>query len=791
MRAQDTEFWFVTPSLSSIYNIPTYFVITAGNAEAVVTMEMPAFSGFAIPAAVPIGYPDNPASKTFTVPANSSVQVSFGTAANMNQFLYDYGSLPGTGAASGPVGGISTKGIHFTSTANVTIFFQEDKDNSKDMFALKGSKALGTEFYTPFQTTYVSTGYTGAFPQFLIVATKNNTKVTITPKANIADPENIAGKSNGIWPAGEKHTITLNKGETYMARQYTFSQTNQRLAGSHITSDSLIAVTIADDLLNLGGAADVAGDQIVPVNNLGTGYIAVKGFKTTNGGDNIYVLATQNGTNIYLNGSTTPANPAPLNAGEQYTYVLSAETSLINTNKPVYVWQLSGNGGEVGSVLLPSMYSINAQSISFNRLSSQANGQIFVLVQKGGEDRFLVNNNAALLPSSKFNDVPGTNGEWKYARTGIDTWPYGVMKVFNSKAAFALAYFYGSGSCSFGYFTGYGGKEFASTTWRCTPNSTVTLDGGYGSSYYWTLPPGVTLPAPNGEYPDPLHPTIRSIVTTLDGEYSVVVDQDPFLVTATTTIATRTGNDVIINVSDAPTGTHKIGAGDATYTVALTGDWGIDPSSPDVQVHYQWRLNDAIVGGDADTYQKHWEDGEAGRITVLVNTEICAVEKEAPIHWKQPHIFVKQGGAGTMDGSSWENAYSDLAEALAMAHESNGAITEIWVTKGVYHPKNKPFNGDTEATSNDPRDVTFTLRDNLKIYGGFPFDATSAVNKTINDRDWGANPTILSGELGLSGNGDNAYHVVTAIDVNNTAILDGFIISDGNADGAGTLDVGN
>ena len=40
----------------------------------------------------------------------------------------------------------------------------------------------------------------------------------------------------------------------------------------------------------------------------------------------------------------------------------------------------------------------------------------------------------------------------------------------------------------------------------------------------------------------------------------------------------------------------------------------------------------------------------------------------------------------------------------------------------------------------------------------------------------------MSGDIGVAGdNSDNSYHVVTGSGTNNTAILDGFIISGGNA----------
>ena len=51
-------------------------------------------------------------------------------------------------------------------------------------------------------------------------------------------------------------------------------------------------------------------------------------------------------------------------------------------------------------------------------------------------------------------------------------------------------------------------------------------------------------------------------------------------------------------------------------------------------------------------------------------------------------------------------------------------------------------------------------------------------------RDVDANATILSGDIGTQGDkGDNSYHVVYANNVNNTAVLDGFTVTGGNANG--------
>jgi hypothetical protein len=123
-------------------------------------------------------------------------------------------------------------------------------------------------------------------------------------------------------------------------------------------------------------------------------------------------------------------------------------------------------------------------------------------------------------------------------------------------------------------------------------------------------------------------------------------------------------------------------------------------------------------------------------------------------------IFVDTSATGVNDGTSWDNAFTDLQDALAAA--SSGA--EIWVAAGTYTP-------GTSRTS------TFSLKNSVAIYGGF--DGTES---ELDARDWEANTTILSGDIGTPDDAsDNAYHVVRGAD---NATLDGFTITAGNANGS-------
>ena len=132
-------------------------------------------------------------------------------------------------------------------------------------------------------------------------------------------------------------------------------------------------------------------------------------------------------------------------------------------------------------------------------------------------------------------------------------------------------------------------------------------------------------------------------------------------------------------------------------------------------------------------------------------------------------IFVNKSAHGADDGTSWKNAYVNLQDALAAADRSS----VIWTAKGTY----KPDEGNN--ITKGKRDTSFVLKKSIELYGGF-----AGTESHFNERDWKKNPTILSGDIGKNDDStDNSFHVVYAKDLDSTSVLDGFIISDGYADG--------
>jgi len=147
-------------------------------------------------------------------------------------------------------------------------------------------------------------------------------------------------------------------------------------------------------------------------------------------------------------------------------------------------------------------------------------------------------------------------------------------------------------------------------------------------------------------------------------------------------------------------------------------------------------------------------------------------------------IFVDADANGLNDGSSWADAYNYLQDALADANSGD----EIWVAEGIY----KPDEG-AGITPGD-RTATFKLINGVTIKGGY----AGFGQPDPDTRDIEVYETVLSGDL--NGNdiaveypkdlfneptrSENSYNVTSGRGTDSTAVLDGFTIIAGNANGS-------
>ena len=242
----DTAFWFAAPDVSSSnsYDRPIVFRISSYQFSSTVVLSQPANATF-----TPITINLTPFS-TQTINVTSQL-------ANIE---------------CQPANVIQNRGIKITATNKIGVYYEvNEAAPNPEIFSLKGKNALGTQFYISSQNLLRNSSFYPVTPlsSFNIVASEDNTLITITPT------KNIVGHSANI-----PFTIILHKGQTYSA-EASSQLANQHLDGSSILSTKPIAITLEDDLLEggdlYGGLChDLAGDQTVPFTSLGTEYIAIR-----------------------------------------------------------------------------------------------------------------------------------------------------------------------------------------------------------------------------------------------------------------------------------------------------------------------------------------------------------------------------------------------------------------------------------------------------------------------------------------------------------------------------------
>lgn len=127
------------------------------------------------------------------------------------------------------------------------------------------------------------------------------------------------------------------------------------------------------------------------------------------------------------------------------------------------------------------------------------------------------------------------------------------------------------------------------------------------------------------------------------------------------------------------------------------------------------------------------------------------------------------------DGKTWTSGLTSLQDALARAVAGD----QILVAQGTYTPD------VGQGINRGDRHASFQMKTGVALkggYGGFLAGSTNVRDATLYS-------TILSGDLegddkaSFVNTLDNSLHVVTASEVDSGAVLDGFVIRDGQADG--------
>lgn len=195
----------------------------------------------------------------------------------------------------------------------------------------------------------------------------------------------------------------------------------------------------------------------------------------------------------------------------------------------------------------------------------------------------------------------------------------------------------------------------------------------------------------------------------------------------------------------------------------------INESEATKPVSSEWEFGDGTTATGLEA-TKTYDTADSYTVTYTASNEGSEDSENCTVEVSEAGasgvIYVDADATGNDNGSTWENAYIHLQDALRNAEGDE----EIWVAEGTYFP-----DWDGEQTTGD-REDSFQLKSRVGLYGGFSGGETSR-----DQRDWSENETVLSGEINISDfPDDNSKRVVTASETNN-AILDGFTVTkDGN-----------
>ena len=205
------------------------------------------------------------------------------------------------------------------------------------------------------------------------------------------------------------------------------------------------------------------------------------------------------------------------------------------------------------------------------------------------------------------------------------------------------------------------------------------------------------------------------------------------------------------------------------FVDATSGDFHLVTGSP------------AINGGNNDSLPAGIEKDLAGQFRFVDGSIDMGVyeDQHGPVMVIiQPDaegiVYVSDSAEEGGNGSSWARAANSLRQVLETANHKT-AIQEIRISGGIYYP--------TDSLNGTERNLAFVIaRGGVSVIGGYEYP--SGIRKPKSQS------TVLSGDIGLSGDSsDNSYHVVV-IGKMDTAqaevVLDGLTIRDGQADGSGS-----
>ncbi len=354
-------------------------------------------------------------------------------------------------------------GIHITASALVAVIGLSYEAYSTDAYLALPTATLGQSYISLSYDQFIgdSSPPVTFFSELAVVGVQNGTAVTITPSV-----------ATGTHAAGVPFIVTLNQGDVYQLQN---GVTDTDLSGSLINASNPVAIWGAVEGADVPVSYTTANyivEQLWPTSMWGMNFITVP-LATRLNGDTFRFLASQNGTNVSVNGALV----ATLGQGQYFEQILTIP-SQITSNNPIYVMQYSNgeyydnvpNGyGDPSMISIPPVNEFATNYLvpmPLSGLSPSGFAENFenIMVPTASVGTLTLDGTA--IPAGLFTPV-GTSG-YSGAQVSVSVAPHALA----GPVPFGVIVYGFDGADAYGY---PGGLLLAMTTPTTTPTNTPTI----------------------------------------------------------------------------------------------------------------------------------------------------------------------------------------------------------------------------------------------------------------------------------------------------------------------------
>lgn len=272
--------------------------------------------------------------KSFQVPAGQVITIPIDTAAQLRSSEI-----------------VEELGVHIVSDQPIAVYGLNRRYQTTDTYLAHPVNVLGKRYravgYRWLQNDLLS--------QVAIIATEDNTEVTITPTAATSGPTPAGTRPDPTRsrPADKPFTIELDQGEVYQVIPRYDYKTLSDLTGSLIEADKPIAVFSGHNCAyvpdNRTKACNLLVEQIPAIDAWGRQFFV--GALAGRSSSVIRVVASEDNTQVFENNRLV----ATLNTGEYFQDLSQTQHTMVTASNPILVTQYSkgfDNGDNVGDPMM-------------------------------------------------------------------------------------------------------------------------------------------------------------------------------------------------------------------------------------------------------------------------------------------------------------------------------------------------------------------------------------------------------------------------------------------------------